>query len=72
MILSTRANQKLQAELQTQQIEINKGTVSQQVGGNLLRDIANAATQNEKLRDLLKRNGFTLTENPAPSPAASP
>ena len=72
VIISGRANQKLQAELQNQQVEINKGTMSQQVGTNLLRDIATAATKNDKLRDLLKRNGFTLTENPAPSPTGSP
>ena len=71
-IRSGKANQKLQADLQAQQIEINKGTMSQQVGTNLVRDIAVAATKNTKLKDLLARNGFTLTENPAPSPAPSP
>ena len=71
-IVSGRANQNLQAQLQAQQVEINKGTGSQQVGTNLLRDIATAATKNDKLRELLKRNGFTLTENPAAAATPSP
>ncbi len=39
-VISGRANQKLQAELQTQQAEINRGNLSQQVGTSLVRDIA--------------------------------
>jgi hypothetical protein len=68
-IISGKANQNLQAQVQAQQIEINKGTTSQQIGGNIVRDIASAATKNSKLRDLLTRQGFTLTENPGPSPS---
>ncbi len=68
VIFSGKTNQRLQAELQAQQIEINKGTQSQQVATNLLRDIGNAATKNSKLKDLLTKNGFTLTENPTTSP----
>ena len=70
VIASARTNQKLQTELQAQQLEINKGTQSQQIGTNLIRDIAVAATKNDHLKDLLSRNGFTLTQNA--SPAASP
>jgi predicted Holliday junction resolvase-like endonuclease len=65
-IVSGKANTRLQQELQAQQIEINKGMQSQQVATNLLRDIGPAATKNSKLKDLLTRNGFTLTED-APS-----
>ena len=71
-IATGRANQRLQVELQAQQAEINKGAVSQQVGTNLVRDIAVAATANERLRELLARNGFTLTVNASPSPAPTP
>ena len=69
VIISGKSNQNLQSDLQAQQIEINKGNMSQQIGTNVIRDIAAAATKNLKLRDLLSRNGFTLTENPAPSPS---
>jgi hypothetical protein len=68
LIVSGQSNQGLQAELQAQQIEINKGIHSQQIGTNLVRDIAMAAAKNEKLRDLLTRHGFTLRENPTPAP----
>ena len=72
VILSARTNQKLQAEIQGQQMEINKGTQSQQIGTNLVRDIAVAATKNDNLKDLLSRNGFTLTQNPSPAPSPAP
>jgi hypothetical protein len=68
VIVSSKSNQELQLELQTQQIEINKGIHSQQIGANLVRDIAVAAGKNQKLRDLLTRHGFTLRENPSPTP----
>ena len=69
VIVAGRSNQSLQAQLQAQQIEITKGTQSQQIGSNLVRDIAVAAAKNQKLKDLLIRNGFTLNETPSPSPA---
>jgi hypothetical protein len=72
VIISGRSNQTLQTEIQAQQIEINRGTQSQQIASNLLRDIAVTATKDDKLKDLLTRNGFTLSQNPGPSPAVSP
>ena len=73
-VIAGRANQSLQANLQAQQIEINKGSLSQQVGTNVLRDIAVAAAKNDKLKALLERNGLTLSQTPAasPSPTATP
>ncbi len=72
LIISGESNRSLQAGLQAQQSEINKGSMSQQVATNLLRDIAGAATKDDKLKELLTRNGFTLTENPTASPSPSP
>jgi hypothetical protein len=72
VIVSGKANQDLQLELQAQQIEINKGIHSQQIATNLVRDIAAAAEKNQKLRDLLIREGFTLERNASASPAPSP
>ena len=71
-VISGKANQNLQAEVQAQQTEINKGTMGQQIGTNLLRDIAVAAAKDNQLRDLLTRNGFTLTENASPTPSPAP
>jgi hypothetical protein len=70
-VFSGKQNQKLQGELQLQQATINKGSLSQQVGTNLLRDIAQVGTTNERVKELLTQNGYTLTANPSPSPAPS-
>ena len=61
-------NQKLQNEIQVQQATINKGALSQQIGANLLREMATVAQSDERMRNLLKDNGY----NVAPQPAASP
>lgn len=71
LIVSSKTNQDLQAQLQAQQIEINKGIQSQQIATNLVRDIAAGAGKNEKLRDLLMRHGFTFKENASPSATPS-
>lgn len=65
-----RSTEALQARLNAQQEEINKGSMSQQVGANLLRDTAQIAVSNPRMRELLQRNGITLA--PAPAPAATP
>ncbi|HEY2711267.1 MAG TPA: hypothetical protein VGI60_02035 [Chthoniobacterales bacterium] len=67
-ILFARQNQKLQSEIQLQQATINKGALSQQVGANLLREMVAVAESDERMRDLLKNNGY----NPAPQATASP
>lgn len=63
--------QSYQIELGRQQDEINKGSLCQQVGSNLLRDMGQVAIQNERMRNLLQKHGFTLTVNPNP-PAQPP
>ena len=69
-------NQKLQAQLQRQQLEISKGEYAQQVGTNIIREVANKALKNDNLKKLLTRNGFTLAEPAtvpqAPSPSPTP
>jgi signal transduction histidine kinase len=64
-IVFARQNQKLQAEVQAQQIVINKGTLSKQIGVNLLREMANVAQTDEKMKQLLQENGYSLSNNPA-------
>jgi len=67
-------NQDLQVQLQNQQAEINKGSMSQQIGVNMLKDIAQASLKNDKLKDVLTKNGYNVTvnANSSPSPAATP
>jgi uroporphyrinogen-III synthase len=70
-----RSAQSLQTELNTQQEEINRGSLSQQVGANILRDSAQIALVSPRMRELLQRNGITVSPTPpadtkpAPTPA---
>lgn len=68
-IVFARENRKLQESVQAQQAIINKGTLSQQIGTNLLREMAAVAQNNEQMRTLLQGNGFSLSAAPAASPA---
>ena len=67
-IVFARQNRKLQEAIQGQQTIVNKGTLSQQIGTNLVREMAAAAQTDEKMRQLLQENGFNLS----PAPTASP
>ncbi len=67
-IVFARENRKLQEIVQAQQAIINKGNLSQQIGTNLLREMAAVAQTDEKMRALLQENGFSLSANPAASP----
>ena len=50
-----------QTAVQSQQELINQGTVlTQQIGPNLLHDIANASMKNAKMKDLLAKHGYTV------------
>ena|SRR5438067_2202829 len=66
-----QSNQRLQMEAQQQQEEINKGQISQQIGTNIVRDIAQLSLKNDKLKEVLTKNGFNVTVNPT-APAGSP
>jgi hypothetical protein len=65
-------NQNLQAQLQAQQATINKGSMSQQIGVNLLKEIAQASLKDDKLKDVLSRNGYQVNVNASPAPESSP
>ncbi len=71
LVVIGQVTQAQQMRLGRQQDEINRGALCQQVGANLLRDMGQVAIQNERMRDLLQRHGFTLTVNPNP-PAQTP
>ena len=73
LIVYGQGNQKLQAQLQAQQEDINRGSMSQQVGQNLLKDIAIGSQKSTVLKDVLTRNGYTVTaSSPSPSPSSAP
>lgn len=78
-IITGLTNETLQGQLQQQQLEISRGNLSQQIGTNLVREIASKASTDAALRDLLTRNGFVLNDNSVPpqgqgqqQPAARP
>jgi len=59
-----QSNQRLQTEAQSQQMEINKGNMSQQIGTNILRDMAQSSVKNEKMKAALSKNGFNVQVTP--------
>ena len=64
-IVFARQNRKLQEAVQAQQAIINKGAVSQQIGTNLLRELAAIAPTDEKMRELLEASGYNSSVTPA-------
>jgi len=63
--------QKQQQALQTQQEEINAGNqISQQIGPNLLRDMAASSVKNEKMKALLAKHGYNVQVKDAPATPA--
>jgi Na+-translocating ferredoxin:NAD+ oxidoreductase RnfG subunit len=67
-IVFARQNRQLQEALQAQQTLINKGALSQQVGNNLLREMAALAQTDEQMHKLLQDHGFNLSASPTPRP----
>lgn len=67
-IVFARQNRQLQEALQAQQTLINKGALSQQVGNNIVREMAALARRDEKMHKLLQDHGFSLSASPTPRP----
>jgi predicted Holliday junction resolvase-like endonuclease len=73
LIFMGQKNQGLQNQLQAQQEAINKGSMSQQIGTNLLKEIGQASLKDEKLKDVLTKSGYSVsTASPTPAPTATP
>ena len=76
IVIAGGNNQKLQTELskqqqtlQTQQEQINAGNViSQQVGPNILRDMAMVSVEDKDMKDLLAKHGYTVNVQATPAP----
>ena len=64
-IVFAHQNRKLQEAVQAQQAMINKGALSQQIGANLLRELATIAATDEKMRELLNASGYNSSLTPA-------
>ena len=64
-IVFAHQNRKLQEAVQAQQAIINKGALSQQIGANLLRELAAIAPTDEKMRELLEASGYNPSATPA-------
>ena len=64
--------QKQQQDLQAQQQVIEKGNaISQQVGPNILRDMAVSSLKNDKMKALLAKHGYNVQQQATPAPGAS-
>jgi len=62
---------EIQIELQGRQAEVNKGAMSDKVGGAILQEMAAASLKNSKIKAALAKNGYNVTANPSPSPSAA-
>jgi len=65
-------NETLQAQLQTQQEQINKGNMTQQIGVNILKEIAAASVKDDALKDVLAKSGYSVSVNASPTPTPTP
>jgi predicted Holliday junction resolvase-like endonuclease len=72
LIFIGQKNQSLQAQMQAQQEEINKGNMTQQIGVNILKEIAAASVKDDKLKEVLSKSGYSVSVNASPSPSPSP
>jgi len=70
-IVLGKSNNNLQQQQQSQQAEINRGNMSIQIGQNMLRDMAELSLKNDKIKQVLARNGYTVNAAPTPAPTPS-
>lgn len=61
LITISQANGSINKALLEQQNVINQGRVGQQVGQAVLRDMAAVSLQNEKMKEVLAKNGFNVS-----------
>jgi signal transduction histidine kinase len=62
-----QSNQHLLIQAQEQQGEINRGNMSQQIGTNILKDMAQLSLKNDKIKEVLAKNGYNVQVQPAPT-----
>jgi predicted Holliday junction resolvase-like endonuclease len=72
LIFMGQKNQTLQTQAQMQQEAINKGSMIQQVGVNILKEVAAGSVKDDKLKEVLNKSGYSLTPtNPSPAAASA-
>ena len=68
-VLTTRANLKLQDELQATQAQLSNGLLSQkgqQIASNILTEMARASLTNTPIRQILTKHGYNVEPVAAP------
>lgn len=63
VIIAGQGNRDLQEELTKQQLEISQAVRLQQTGQAIVRDLASASLNNDKIKDLLSKHGISVTPN---------
>lgn len=58
IVTTGRANEKLQAQLQEQQVEIDRGAMARQLGSRLVQEMAVVAQTNSGIRAIMEKYGF--------------
>ncbi|MDD4871814.1 MAG: hypothetical protein PHR77_14750 [Kiritimatiellae bacterium] len=53
-----RTNEKLQAKIQAQQVDIDRGNMSRQVGSRIIQDMIAVSASNHEIRAILETYGF--------------
>ena len=59
----SQSNQELQNQVQNAQSAINRGNLLDQIGTNLLKDMATASLKDENIKQILAKNGYTVNVN---------
>jgi len=67
LVAVDQSNQTLHATAREQQAALAQAANNQQIFQNMVRDLAPLAAKEEKIKDLLTRNGFTVTLTPPPA-----
>ncbi len=73
LVLTFKVNQGLQTELQANQQRLNSGILGpqgQQIGNNLLQDMANLANRDAGMRQLLAKYGYQIQPSTNAVPTA--
>ncbi len=61
-IVLSQSNTSLQFQANEAQEQVNSNNSANQILQNIVRDLANNASGNDKIRTLLENNGFTIAQ----------
>ncbi len=62
VVILSQNNRGIQNELQQQQQVIQQGQLTQQVGTAIVRDMAQLSLRNQRVKELLARHGYNITQ----------